>query len=167
MLTAYSFTGKVIVWLIAIMVPVQSLPLLACDCGGSTSSVAKSADIRSTIAKCPGRFSRDRVAHPCCARRALAATACGCCGLETCCCHRGSNNPGGECHCSTKNSIPVPNPAPLDSRVDCGKLLLAADCQMATTAMPLVASFAHRAPQVPVSGQTALERLSTLCRLVV
>lgn len=165
---ANSITAKVVVWLAGLLVPVETLPLMACDCG-STPKPTPTAVCHTTPA-CPHCSRRNRATRPCCQRVAASSPRC-CGGTASCCCCKGrASSEGSSCQC-TKGS-PAPTQAPLsnDSRTDNGKSLSSASaCAVvaASSAVVLPSPQLQRNHQQAIFGSTSLERLSTLCRLVV
>ena len=168
-----SITAKVLVWLAAILVPVESLPVMACDCGShslGTSAVNAAHADAAPVAKCPHCASRERARHSCCGDAAVSsAQPCCCCGgngpCHCCCCKH-----GGQCHCAANKSAPAPDPLPSNSRTDNTKSSLATSSLggMATVAVLVPSAALTRGDQQPtLLCSSAPERLSILCRLVV
>jgi hypothetical protein len=169
-----SITAKVLVWLAAILVPAQTLPLMACDCGShSPRSMAVKADRADAApaAKCPHCTSGSRPRHSCCGGTAASSGQHGsCCGAKgSCCCKGGLGSHGGPCLCSVNKSAPAPDPLPSNSRTDNTKSSLGSSSDTVATVAVVVPSvvLAQAAQQPSLLGSTSLERLSTLCRLVI
>jgi hypothetical protein len=169
-----SITAKVLVWLAAILVPVEALPLGACDCG---SPSPQSATLKSGLAdaapaaKCPHCAARLRAQHSCCGGTAVSSAEhkCCCCGDGPCHCSckgkMGSH--GSPCQCAANKSAPAPAPLPSNSRTDNTKSSLGSSSD--TTVAVVISSvvLASAAQQPSLLACTSLERLNTLCRLVI
>jgi hypothetical protein len=141
---------RALVWLIALLVPAEAMPMPGCGCGGKPSQQLP------VSRKCCGKSAKGC----CCSAKAKAAGNC-------CCCRKGARNSAGNCQCAKNDSAPVQAPGQSQSPTDSVKLL-------ASTAMPwavdLPVPAAVRPPtigQPSFADQTSLERLSSLCRLVV
>lgn len=169
-----NITAKALVWLAAILVPVDALPLVACDCGnGSPQSAAlKSARTDASPAtKCPHCAARSRAEHSCCGTAEYSAQhKCCCCGNGPChCCCKGKmGSHGGPCQCAANKPAQEPASLPSNSRTENTKSSLgsSSDTVVTVVAVPSVV-LALAAQQPSRSASTSLERLSTLCRLVV
>jgi hypothetical protein len=140
-----SITAKVLVWLAAILLPGETLPVMSCECGSHSPPRAVSS-----------------AQHRCC---------CGDKGRCCCCCCKGGADPhGGPCHCAANQSAPAPVPLPGNSRTDNTKSSQSASSLggVATVAIlvpSVIVAHANQQPTIP--GSSAPERLSILCRLVI
>jgi hypothetical protein len=170
---ANNFITKVLVWLAALLVPVETLPVMACDCGGhssqSTGLFPSRTDARPT-AKCPRCAARSQGRHSCCGGKATTSNQQGsCCKARGSCCCCKSGNGGGQCMCSANKSAPVPDPLQNNSRTNNTKTSLSASTDL-VIAVPVVVPpllIARAACQPSFFASTSLERLSALCRLVI
>jgi hypothetical protein len=167
-------TAKVLVWLAAILVPAESLPLMACGCGSQSPRRAAVKPARADAtpaAKCPHCTGGSQPRHSCCGATAASSPQRGsCCGANgSCCCKGGLGSQGGLCQCSANKSAPAPDPLPNDSRTDNTKSSLgsSSDTVAAVAVVVQSAVLAQAAQQPSLLGSTSLERLSTLCRLVI
>jgi len=169
-----NITVKVLVWLSAMLVPVETLPSPACNCGGCVLCSAAPGSGRADptlAAECPHCTRASQPRHSCCgstsgssappeSRRGNAGS---CCGKGT------SGAPGGPCRCSKSEPSPAPDPLPRDSRTHDTKSLTSAGCgDSATVAIlgPLPATACADRRSIR-SGSSAPERLSVLCRLLI
>src|SRR3990170_6743070 len=112
-----SITAKVLVWLAAILVPAETLPLMACDCGGHCpQSMAVTADRANAALAvgCPHCTGGWRPRHSCCGGTAASPTQHGnCCDANGSCCGRGGlGSHGSPYRCSANKSVPAPDPLP-------------------------------------------------------
>lgn len=170
-----SITAKVLVWLAAILVPVETLPAMGCDCGSHSPGSAVAKSVRADAApaaRCPHCTSRSRPGHSCCGTAASSAQHGRCCGGSgscCCCCKGGPGSHGGPCQCAANKSAPAPDPLPDNSRTENTKSSLGSSSDTVTTIAVLVSSLvlAQAAQQPSLLACTSLERLSTLCRLVI
>ncbi len=166
-----SITAKVFVWLAAILVPVEALPVMACDCGSQSVSTKAKSTQAAHAAKCPHCAAGSRPRRSCCGGTATSSGPKGsCCGSKgsCCCCKGGSGSHGGPCQCSVNKSPPAPDPLPTDSRTNNTKTSLdSASDTVVTVVVVAPMLLAQAAQQSSRSASTSLERLSTLCRLVV
>jgi len=171
----HGITVKILVWLAAILVPVQALPGTGCDCGSrSPQSTAVKPDRADAApaAKCPHCTSGRAPARSCCGVKAASPARQGsCCGAKESsrgCCQGGRGSPGTPCLCSGSQSAPASVPVSSHSRTDNTKTPLGCSPDAVTTvivAPPAV--LAHAAQRPSLVGSTSLERLTTLCRLVL
>lgn len=169
-----NITAKVLVWLAAISVPAETLPVMACNCGSHPPQRAEAKSSRAAetpAAKCSHCAARSQPRHSCCGSTAATLVQHGsCCGAEgSCCCKGGLGSHGGPCQCSAKHSDPVPNPLPGDSRTDNTKPSLSPSslAGMTTAAILPLAVLGPADQQPTLLGSSAPERLSVLCRLVI
>ena len=172
-------TVKALVWLAAILVPVETLPAMACDCGSRSPRSVASKSGRANVApaaKSPRGPARSQPRHSCCGSAAESPALQGsCCGAKgsscccRCCCTGGPRSQGGLCQCSAHKSVPAPDPLPGSSRTENTKSSLCPSSgTMATVAVVVPSPVVAQAAQQPsVLGATSLERLTTLCRLVI
>jgi hypothetical protein len=164
-------TAKVLVWLAAILVPADALPLMACGCGSHAPGSACRADARPA-AKCPHCNSTSRPQKSCCGSTAVASTEQGsCCGAKgSCCCCKGTlGSEGSLCLCAVKKSAPASAPLPGNSRTDNTKSVSTCSFGGLAAAMVLVrpTTPARADQQATLLCSSAPERLSILCRLVI
>lgn len=171
-----SITAKVIVWIAGVLVPAQSLPVMACGCGSHLprSTALKSGRMEDApAAKCLHCATRSQPRHSCCGGTAESSqqqgSCCGGNGASCCCCKGGSASHGAPCQCSTNHSVPAPDPLPSNSQTDNTKSSLGSPSDTVATVVKVVPSavLAEAAQQSSLLGSTSLERLSTLCRLVI
>jgi len=171
-----SITARIFVWLAAVFVPVDALPLLACDCGShspQTGTLKSGLADASPAAKCPHCAVRSQPARSCCGAAAASSAQhrCCCCGSGPC--HgsgKGKVGSHGEpCRCAANKSGPDPAPLPGNSRPESTKGPLGSSLNSVTTVAVLVPSMvpARVARQPSHVACTSLERLSALCRLIV
>ena len=171
-----SITAKVLVWLAGVLVPAQTMPLMACACGSQSQGSAKLESGRvdaASAATCPHCTGRSPVRRSCCAsataRSARHGTSCGAKGSCSCGGQDGARSPGGSCQCSKSRSAPAPVPASNGSRTDNTKSSSASSVYGPTTVAIVAApaALAHAHQQPTLLGSSAPERLSLLCRLVI
>lgn len=171
-----SITAKVLVWLAGVLVPAQTMPLMACACGSQSQGSAKLESGRAdaaSAATCPHCTGRSPVRRSCCAsaaaRSARHGTCCAAKGSCSCCCQGGANSQGSSCQCSKGGSTPARDPLSNDSRTENTKSFSASSVYGPTSVAIVVAPAAlARAHQPPtLLGSSAPERLSLLCRLVI
>jgi hypothetical protein len=168
-----SITARVIVSLAALLVPAESLPMMACNCESHSSPATKAKSALVGVAagaKCPHCTGASRPQHSCCGGTAASSSRhAGCCGGKgscCCCCKGGSGSHGGQCQCSVNK--PAPDPLPSDSRtVNTKSSISSSPNTVATVVIVPSVDLALAARQPSRSASTSLERLSTLCRLVV
>jgi hypothetical protein len=170
-----TITAKIFVWLAAVLVPAETLPVVACNCGNHTPremGVRSARAEAAPAAKCPHCTSKTRPQHS--SGGAVAASSAqrgSCCGAKgSCCCKGGLGSHGGPCQCAQKKSAPAPDPLPSDSRTNNTKSSVTASAcgGMAVVAVLVpTAIAAHAEQQSAFHGSSAPERLSILCRLVL
>ena len=171
-----SITAKVLVWLASVLVPAQTMPLMACACGNQPQGPAKVESGRVdavSAATCPHCTGTSPVRRSCCdsatARSACHGTCCAAKGSCSCCCQGGARPEGSSCQCSKSGSTPAPDPLSNDSRTDNTKSSSASSVHGPATVAVVVApaALAHSHQQPTLLGSSAPERLSLLCRLVI
>lgn len=174
-----SITARVIVWIAVVLIPARALPVMACDCLSYLASPAQADAVgndTTSVAACPHCRARARLKHSCCKSKSVnvskqRTTSCGARASSACCCGGldGTCTHGASCHCSAKGSVPAPAPLPSDSRTDNTKLSSASPSDAVTTVVVAPStSLTRQAAQRPsLLGATPLERLTTLCRLVI
>ncbi|MHB1035104.1 MAG: hypothetical protein ACYC35_19785 [Pirellulales bacterium] len=115
-------------------------------------------------AKCPHCKAGSQTRRSCCVI-AAAANHGNCCGTgQTCCCGKSA----GTCQCAKHGSAPAPAGLPNDTRTDNVKSSPVSCLDVATTLVVVPSMVLARAAQQPSPlGSTSLERLTTLCRLVI
>jgi hypothetical protein len=177
--------ARILVWLAAVLVPADSLSLLACDCGGRQPALPRSRTVASErapgvrCAKCRGAAKVERR----CRRELSAASSSGrggaCCGNRqgSCACCQGQGQGQGRagtkptsCLCAAGDSAPTPGPVPGDSRPDESKPSYSASSAATVASLATI-----ERPSAParfegaslLGGPTALARLSALCRFVL
>ena len=170
-----TITAKILVWLAAILVPAEALPMMACDCGNHSPQPAALKSGRADAApaaKCAHCATRLRT-QPSCGGTAVSSAQHKCCcgdGPCHCCCSNGGlGSHGGPCRCAANKSVPAPDPLPSNSRTDNTKSSLGSSSGIVATVAVLVSSrvLAHSAQQPCLLACTSLERLSALCRLII
>ena len=161
-----SITARVVVWLAGLLVPLETLPLMACDCGSIPKPTPTA--VSHTTPACPHCSRGNRATRPCCQRAVTSSHRCCCCGAASCCCMKGTHSAVNPCQCASNSSAPTPAPISNDSQTDHSKAA-AASCAVVAAG----ASVIPPSPQLHSNhhgafiGSTTLKRLSTLCRLVV
>jgi hypothetical protein len=148
--------AKCLVWSLAMLVPVSTLPAFACNCALDAQcnfAGASFARAHTECLLCAGR-NASRASHNCEQHRC-------CCG-KSCCCK------GGVCRCSANKSAPAPLPAN-QSRTHSAK---SSPCAARVSESMGHAAHLSRAAGCIWSrpgcrGGTSLQRLSTLCRFIV
>ena len=165
---------RAVVWLAALLIPAEALPMADCGCGGNCSkqSVATIACKPLDAASgCPCCRARLRSQHACCQARGVTAAdhRAGCCGGRTtcCCCSKNAATKGQQCHCSQSHSVPAPVPAPGSSQPNGANSSNSSVAVAAVDLVGLPVVQSRAAESFSLSGLTSLERLSTLCRLVI
>lgn len=167
-------TARLAVWLAGVLVPAQTMPVMACGCGNQPHRLTKvqsaSADA-APLATCPRFAGSSAVRHPCCARVAARSADRTCCaGKASCsCCQGGSRSQGTSCQCSKSGSAPAPAPLSNNSRTDNTKSSSPSLCHAPAVIAVVVApgATAHANQHPFLFGSSAPERLSVLCRLVI
>ena len=137
---------RTLVWLTALLLPAEALPIYGCGCGE----------------KVPAAQARTR---SCCGK----AAGCCCCGKAAgrcCCCCKGKNRSPAGCQCAKGNRSSDQAPAPNNTQTETAKTLAAAQTIMAVDSAAAAAP-SPAADFLISTGQTSLERLSALCRLIV
>ena len=173
-----SITAKVLVWLAGVLVPLESLPLTACNCADASVRATKletAPVVGSPVAACPHCKAESRARHSCCGSAAALSAShgsccCCCCGTGStcCCCSKGAGHSnGGTCRCAKNGCVPPTAPLSSNSRTDNTKSRLAVSSGTVATVVVPSRVFAQTAGQPSLPGCTSLERLSTLCRLVL
>lgn len=170
-------TVKGIVWLAALLVPVETLPLMACNCQARPQDGAVSGDVRTDLVAggstaCP-HCTEVPAQPPCCRGCSESASDSGNgCGVSGSCCGQsetGSPSCGGQCQCSANRAAPAPMPLSGNPQTENTKTSLSVaslSCaSVATTLVPAV--LAHSDQHVAALVSSASERLSILCRLVI
>lgn len=170
-----NIAAKALVWLAALLIPAETMPLAGCACGSNPGKLAPGSTSgckqKGPAASCPHCQAKLKSESACCKARGVEAashSAGGCCGTKaTCCCSKGTATKGLECLCSASHPVPTPAPVPNDSPSDSAKSLTASVVAtvLAGVALPGVQSRAVEPSSL--SGKTSLERLSTLGRLVI
>ena len=169
-----NITARVLVWLSAILVPVETAPSAACNCGSralcSAAVRPDRADLASA-AKCPHCIRESQPRRTCCNGASGSSAQPGsCCGAAgSCCCKGGSCSRGGLCQCSQHKSVPAPDPLPSGSRTDDAKsLTISANPGLVTVAILIPPAATTCANHQPMSlGSSVPERLSVLCRFLI
>jgi hypothetical protein len=172
--------AKIIIWLAAVLLPAETMPLMACTCG-SHSQRAVQAGAGSTagapVAACSRCTSGSRPQNACCgAKTKVSEHPEGCCGAKTptapttCRCQGAAGSHGSVCQCSAKSTAPAPAPMPGNSRPDSTKSSMGAStCCGLTAVVAIVPSAsqlsADQSPAILTARQ--LDRLSVLCRLMI
>ena len=173
-----SISAKVVVWLAAVLVPAETLPLMACDCGSHSprpTQTGLGCTAAASVTACQHCNVGSRARHSCCGSAAASSASPGSCcaakGSCSCCSKDGARSPGGPCQCSANDSAPAPAaPLPGDSRTDNTKSSVSTSSFGGLTAVVILvpSAAAARADQQPtLLGSTVPERLSVLCRLVI
>ena len=170
-----SITAKVLVCLAGALFPVETVPAMACNCGGRPGGLTGADHDVAEAATVPGcHVGRLRTPHSCCDSPAIGLALRGsCCGADcscSCCRNGGARSQGSSCQCVHNGSPSAPDPLPSDSRTDSTKrLLTSAPCRGLTAVVNIVPRVVlARADQRSASfGSSAPERLSVLCRLVI
>ena len=153
-----SISAKAVVWLAAILVPMEAMPMKACDCG--SQSALEKANVGSRT-------------HHCCGGKAASAIHGNCCCCAEGPCHCRCKDKHGlhrsSCQCTASNSAPDPAPLPINSRTGNTKVSLASFLDTLITVACVAPSSARPNAGLPPSRivSTSLERLCELCRLVV
>jgi hypothetical protein len=143
-----NITVRVLVWLTALLLPAEAMPGYNCGC---MTNGAAAVQVH---------------ARPCCGK---AGKRC-CCGkvkgLGCCCCSKGKNRSASSCQCAKGG--PARDQAPASTSQDgTAKTLAAAHVSPALAADAISAVPPPATHLLFLPAQTSLERLSTLCRLVV
>lgn len=169
-----SITAKILVWVAGVLVPVQALPVKACGCGEPLpQSIAmrpdQAADV--VIAPAPDDAARLQARQTCCGTPPASEQPRNCCGGggASCGCGDCPASRGGPCHCSANHSVPAPDPLPGNSQTGNTKYWFGSPSDAIATVVKVVPSvvLSQAAQQSSLRGSTSLERLTTLCRLVI
>jgi hypothetical protein len=139
-----SIAVRALVWLTALLLPVEAMPIFNCGCANGAAPVAQ--------------------ARTCCGKSARRC----CCGKSAggCCCCKGKRSTAG-CQCAKNAPAHDQSPSPDNSQNPTAKSLAAAHTDPALDTAVVPADAAPVSHLLSLPGSTSLERLSTLCRLVV
>ena len=179
-----NITTRTLIWLTAILVPVQGLPAAACGCASGKRCDQKVEQ----SSNCCGASSSDAAAtHNCCQSQSTGACRCtgakvcrcgensdcksaeSCCGTDACC----SNEGGSACSCGTNcqcgsNHMPEKPVAPPVENNTAEKV---ASDSVLTVSLSTVYEppAARRTPQTSVETDVlaALDRCAALCRFTL
>lgn len=172
-----TIAARVLVWLAAVLVPVEAMPLTACNCGSHSApstEVHVGCSVAASVPVCPNCVGESRNEPSCCGRSADDSSRRGCCGRTkasgSCCCE-GQCSQGVSCHCSANHAAPASNPIPNESPADGSKSSLStspfASVTSAAVVVPPRVLAGRREGPASFLGSTAPERLNVLCRLVI
>jgi len=149
--------AKGMIWAVALLIPVEAIPKVGCTCAqaGATTSFAREAP------RCPHCATRDKTQRGGCNQSGNHQQ-----GPAGCCCHQKNTLASEDCRCGMAET-PTPN-LPASNNLSDVETKGVAFCAVLMTAVvdclpiPVFTTEQH----VPTSS-TSLERLSTLCRLVI
>lgn len=172
-----TIAARVLVWLAAVLVPVEAMPLTVCNCDSHSVQPVEShvgCSGAAPVAVCPNCVGESRTEPSCCGKSADQSSkndrcdrtrVSGSCSCEGQCSH------GASCDCAANHASPASNPISNQSPADGSKVSLSASpfAGGTTAAVVVPPSVLAGMGERPTSsiGSTAPERLSVLCRLVI
>lgn len=152
MLSRNSIAVRFLVWVAALLIPAEAMPMLGCGCAGggavAADPVRKASCCRKGTAQC------------CCQGKSQSLQGC-------CCCPSGKSSPTSGCRCAKNHSAPTPAPGPNNTQTETAKTLASAHASPAIHAIATTVVGSLDIHFLSLPGQTSLERLNSLCRLVV
>ena len=185
--------ARAMVWLAAIVLPLQGVPTAACSCMTS----ATSANNREQPPSCGGVSSAsvsDTSPAPCCSQKSVSR--CRCAGATTCCCGEVSSSQqpsrsccsgstrsqsccssddgssgcscGDNCQCGQNDSPPQPTVPPLENNSPeriVADSAAAASCEAAAHPSPTLRRHSDRC--AGANPPSALDRCVSLCRFTI
>ncbi len=175
--------ARTLVWLAAMVIPVQGFPSVACGCTRDTTAIEESvssqaccnATSQTTSSRCPCtganicRCGEDssckRQDRTCCSARTALHSCCS--GSGCACCAEGTCSCGANCQCGNNNAPTNPVAPPVENN---SNERIVAD----STALASLATIYQPCPtrhQLDVSAGTdassSLDRCITLCRFTI